>query len=161
MKEKMKKALELMETLENSGIDPDKLKEAAIAKNENKNDTKRDIKCLDNEEYENIINNYRYGDSVNDINFREMPESVIDSINVCNPNPGAIMADDNMLTPCQRSFIKEMREKNALMSELMTEMYRRDTSRLLEYITQCISNIAKATNTDMCKIVDDSNDIES
>lgn len=177
MKERIKKALELMDSLEKSDIEYDDLKKVldnpnaviAVYKPEDEYPVPP---CINNNDYDNskdemdikpeyklAMNNYRYG-GVDDIDMRRISATNVENINICNVNPRILAEDDRMLTPSQNEFIKEMREKNIAMTELMTEMYRRDTARLFEYITQSISIMAKATNKDMCRVINGDTKIE-
>lgn len=175
MKERIKKALELMDSLEKSDIEYDDLKKVldnpnaviavykpedgySVPPNNNEYDYSKDEMDI-KPEYKLAMNNYRYG-GVDDIDMRRISATNVENINICNVNPRILAEDDRMLTPSQNEFIKEMREKNIAMTELMTEMYRRDTARLFEYITQSISIMAKATNKDMCRVISGDTKIE-
>ena len=70
------------------------------------------------------------------------------------PNKQQLDFENNRLHPAQVDVIDEIRAHNVLVTECLTEMYRRQLAALLEYNTQCMAHFAESSNVVMCEIVD-------
>lgn len=74
---------------------------------------------------------------------------------ICAPSINRDEFEYEHMSPHQRSFLDNMRTNNAVMTEFLTEAFRRSLTALLEYNTQATTIAMHAT---MCTIVDKNGD---
>ena len=115
--------------------------------------------CKDKSSEDFIMDAYLFGAAEQDPEFVRMVRhnngDFLTEAPVMMPNKEQLSYEANNLFPIQNLTIQDIRNHNAMITELMAEMHRREIAALLEYNTQCLANFGAASNKEMCRIVDD------
>lgn len=80
------------------------------------------------------------------------------SDDIMNPYPSQIEYENQNLLVKQQEMFDEIRQKNTIVVENLAELYRRQLAALLEYNTQCLSNMVTTNNKIMVTVLENWND---